>query len=247
MRPESEQSTIDIAEIEKSFPTPPKSNRGDRKTLPPLPPLAEIEKEAAGVAVVENVFKVLSPAGGGPEKELPLSFGISTAEPLEPLSKDESRPMTASTKRLSFTSIDPKRKLKYGTGKYAMVELSPQPSDDPNDPLVWTPCCLLVVVLDRVLISNSELAIMEEEPQLRCAVIHGGHRWRYENRARQCSQRPRATGGRFLHGCSRSNGGTIDDIGLGRDDEHDISKSLGQAAGLPSVYNTGIYWLCVEH
>ncbi|KAI3332396.1 hypothetical protein HD806DRAFT_193715 [Xylariaceae sp. AK1471] len=144
MRPESEQSTIDITEIEKSFPTPPKSIHGDRKTLPPLPPLAEIEKAAIEVVVLEDstipagsVSKVLSPARGGPEKELPLPFGISTAKPLRPLSKDESRPTTASTKRLSFTSIDPKRKLKYGTGKHAMVELSPQPSEDPNDPLNW--------------------------------------------------------------------------------------------------------------
>lgn len=27
--------------------------------------------------------------------------------------------------------------LKHGTGKYSHIVLSPQPSDDPNDPLNW--------------------------------------------------------------------------------------------------------------
>ncbi|KAI8628177.1 hypothetical protein F5Y19DRAFT_144357 [Xylariaceae sp. FL1651] len=143
-RPESEQSTIDIAQIEKSFPAPPKSSHGNRKTLPPLPPLAEIEKDAADAAApsdgsipINIGFKTLSPADGGPEKELPPPFGIVRSKPPRPISNDELRPMTASTKRLSFTSIDPKRNLKYGTGKYALIELSPQPSEDPNDPLNW--------------------------------------------------------------------------------------------------------------
>ncbi len=29
--------------------------------------------------------------------------------------------------------------LKHGTGKNSHIVLSPQPSDDPNDPLNWTP------------------------------------------------------------------------------------------------------------
>jgi len=143
-RPESEQSTVDIAQIEKSFPVPPKSSHSNRKTLPPLPPLAEIEKDAAEAAASANFSPIsrepepknLSPARGGPEKELPLPFGISVSHPPKPPPRDGPRPATASTKRLSFVSIDPKRTLKYGTGKHAMVELSPQPSEDPEDPLV---------------------------------------------------------------------------------------------------------------
>ncbi|GAP82711.1 putative major facilitator superfamily transporter [Rosellinia necatrix] len=142
-RPESEQSTIDIAQIEKSFPVPPRPKRGVRKSLPPLPPMAEIERDAAEAAASENktIMRVegsklardLSLARGNAGKGLPLSLGVSTAKPPRPLSKDEPRPTTAST----FTSIDPKRNLKYGTGKYARTELSPQPSEDPDDPLNW--------------------------------------------------------------------------------------------------------------
>ncbi|KAI0873566.1 hypothetical protein GGS24DRAFT_385303 [Hypoxylon argillaceum] len=145
-RPESEQSTIDIAQIEKSFPKPPKSSNGFRKTLPPLPPMAEIERDAAeamaseirkNTPTPEAGPKTLSPAVGGPEKGLPLPFGIPAMSSLRPPSLAEQRPTTASTRRMSFTSIDPKRNLKYGVGKYSTVELSPQPSEDPNDPLNW--------------------------------------------------------------------------------------------------------------
>ncbi|KAI0970633.1 hypothetical protein F4678DRAFT_435807 [Xylaria arbuscula] len=143
-RPESEQSTIDIAQIEKSFPSPPKSSYGFRKTLPPLPPMAEIEKEAADiVAQKEDIINAeTEPANSSRarsplDKELPLPFGISRTMSTRATSRDEPRPGTASTKRTSFISIDPKRTLKYGTGKNMMVELSPQPSDDPNDPLNW--------------------------------------------------------------------------------------------------------------
>ncbi|TRX99050.1 hypothetical protein FHL15_000392 [Xylaria flabelliformis] len=145
-RPESEQSTIDIAQIEKSFPVPPKSSHGIRKSLPPLPPMAEIERDAAEAAASQSKSnataagtdsKNLSPTTSKSEKASPLPFSVSTAKLIWSLQKDEPRPMTASTRRLSFTSIDPKRNLKYGVGKHGTVELSPQPSEDPNDPLNW--------------------------------------------------------------------------------------------------------------
>ncbi|KAK0391320.1 hypothetical protein NLU13_0821 [Sarocladium strictum] len=49
------------------------------------------------------------------------------------------RPMTKSTNRLSFSTMNSMRKrhIKFGTGKHAKVELIPQPSDDPDDPLNW--------------------------------------------------------------------------------------------------------------
>lgn len=43
------------------------------------------------------------------------------------------RPMTMST------SITTRNGIKYGSGKHVDVELIPQPSDDPNDPLVRIP------------------------------------------------------------------------------------------------------------
>ncbi|KAJ2980678.1 hypothetical protein NUW58_g6883 [Xylaria curta] len=150
MRPESDQSTLDITQIEKSFPTPPKKARNairkSLKSLPPLPPMAEIERAAAVLAALGSkaVSKALPTrtdskttpsARGVPEKDLTLAFDVT--KPPRPLSKDGPRPTTASTRRLSFVSIDPKRNLKYGTGKHAAIELSPQPSEDPNDPLNW--------------------------------------------------------------------------------------------------------------
>lgn len=48
------------------------------------------------------------------------------------------RPKTSSTKRLSFSSMgSSKRPIKYGRGRHARTELSPQPSDDDEDPLNW--------------------------------------------------------------------------------------------------------------
>lgn len=42
-----------------------------------------------------------------------------------------------STKRLSYGSISlSRRPIKYGQGKFKNIELVPQPSDDPDDPLV---------------------------------------------------------------------------------------------------------------
>ncbi|KAL7946116.1 MFS general substrate transporter [Trichoderma barbatum] len=49
------------------------------------------------------------------------------------------RPTTGSTKKASLTSISfrANKPIKYGTGKFSHVELVPQPSDDPLDPLNW--------------------------------------------------------------------------------------------------------------
>ncbi|KAM0457284.1 hypothetical protein ACHAO4_003082 [Trichoderma viride] len=49
------------------------------------------------------------------------------------------RPMTGSTKKPSLTSISwrPYKPTKYGSGRFSHVELVPQPSDDPQDPLNW--------------------------------------------------------------------------------------------------------------
>ncbi|KAK1706289.1 hypothetical protein CaCOL14_008358 [Colletotrichum acutatum] len=63
---------------------------------------------------------------------------MSFARPPPPPPKDEpARPMTSSTKRLSFSTTMSQRKIKYGTGRYSQTELSPQPNDDPEDPLNW--------------------------------------------------------------------------------------------------------------
>lgn len=146
-----EQSTVDIARVEKSYPARPKTSHGLRKPLPPLPPMAEFERDVAEAVALENntraaqrSSRILSVPRGGPGKELRLPLSIWTTKSPRLQSMVEQGPTTTtttstnSTKRISFTSIDPKRILKYGAGKYSMVELSPQPSEDPNDPLVRT-------------------------------------------------------------------------------------------------------------
>ncbi|KAH6685936.1 major facilitator superfamily domain-containing protein [Plectosphaerella plurivora] len=49
----------------------------------------------------------------------------------------EKRPATSSTRRLSRTSTKTGKTIKYAAGKHEGIELSPQPSDDENDPLNW--------------------------------------------------------------------------------------------------------------
>lgn len=63
-----------------------------------------------------------------PEKDDALSSSASSI-----------RPMTRSTNRLSFTTMYSMRtkNIKFGRGKNSKVELIPQPSDDPDDPLNW--------------------------------------------------------------------------------------------------------------
>lgn len=152
MRLGLEQSTVDIARVEKSFLARPKTSYGFRKPLPPLPPMAEFERDVAEAVALENrtraaktSSRIYSPARGGPWKELrlpPLSISSTKSPRLQSMvelgpTTTATTTTTTSTKRMSFTSIDPKRILKYGAGKYSTVELSPQPSEDPNDPLNW--------------------------------------------------------------------------------------------------------------
>ncbi|KAI0016879.1 hypothetical protein F4780DRAFT_634595 [Xylariomycetidae sp. FL0641] len=135
---------VEISQMEKSFQGPPHLSSNDRKTLPQLPTLDEVsstyENDKRSTVSANASNRTLTPAPGGPDKPLPLPFGITldpSGQPRPPTRDGVSRPMTASTKRLSLSSINEKRRIKYGTGKYAMVELSPQPSDDSEDPLNW--------------------------------------------------------------------------------------------------------------
>ncbi|KAI5861951.1 MFS general substrate transporter [Durotheca rogersii] len=56
--------------------------------------------------------------------------------PPPPISKDPPRPATAAT-TATASSMESKRAIKYGTGRHANTELSPQPSEKPEDPLNW--------------------------------------------------------------------------------------------------------------
>ncbi len=98
-----------------------------------------------------------------PAKEHTKTFP-SRPNPLRINPAEEARPMTSSSRRLSFSSMSTSRRpIKYGTGKYARVELVPQPSDDDDDPLVGDGCRELswgVPLAD--LTASPELADVEE-------------------------------------------------------------------------------------
>ncbi|KAI1635074.1 hypothetical protein F4809DRAFT_473698 [Biscogniauxia mediterranea] len=150
-RPESGDSTLEIAEVEKSFPAPPRSSPRSSprvsKTLPPLPPAIDTRNSGDGVPARDSprsptsTFRTYSPMPGiapGDVALPPFARPMTpTRAPRPPMPDDSPRPMTASTKRLSFSSAGVERGLKYGKGKHSGIELSPQPSDDPQDPLNW--------------------------------------------------------------------------------------------------------------
>ncbi|KAH7319891.1 major facilitator superfamily transporter [Stachybotrys elegans] len=77
--------------------------------------------------------------------------------PVPPKDEIYSRPTTGST----FKS---QRTIKYGVGKYSKVELVPQPSDDPNDPLNWAPwrkdLCLGSLLMMAGLIAGMKTAFI---------------------------------------------------------------------------------------
>ncbi|KAI1386079.1 MFS general substrate transporter [Hypoxylon trugodes] len=160
--PEPTTSSIEIFEIEKNVPAPlrpAKKAINLRKTLPPLPPptpLTESSPDSSDsseqnatidsnrATTTTSDLESLLTALGGNEKGVELSLGTPEMEerPPRPVSKDPFRPATAATTVTVATtataySYSSQRTIKYGTGKHANIELSPQPSEDPDDPLNW--------------------------------------------------------------------------------------------------------------
>ncbi|KAI2607155.1 MFS general substrate transporter [Hypoxylon fragiforme] len=142
---------------------PPKPPINNRKTLPPLPPpksplprIPESGEKSAGTSntdrepSISSAIESILTSLNDDEKydKLLLKLPEEPEErPPRPVSKDwpRSRPTTSATTATtattatasSFSSTLSKRTIKYGTGRYANVELSPQPSEDPEDPLNW--------------------------------------------------------------------------------------------------------------
>ena len=69
----------------------------------------------------------------------PPSIEIQPPTPRDavyPVISTGSRPLTISSSSLSIADVDKARRVKFAEGKHAAIELVPQPSDDPSDPLV---------------------------------------------------------------------------------------------------------------
>ena len=123
--------------------TRPGTSSSDASNRPlPLPP---------AIKTLADLSRPSSSASEPPNRPLPKPPMLAAMlRPQAPLSMNPpTRPGTAasnattqtrlvgSTKRLSFSSIaSGRRPIKYGQGKFEKVELNPQPSDDPDDPLV---------------------------------------------------------------------------------------------------------------
>ncbi|KAK4152153.1 major facilitator superfamily domain-containing protein [Chaetomidium leptoderma] len=75
-------------------------------------------------------FRIQAPLGMNPPTR-PGTAASQTSKPTPQLR------FPGSTKRFSWASMASKRPIKYAQGKYGRVELVPQPSDDPDDPLTW--------------------------------------------------------------------------------------------------------------
>ncbi|KAL2173439.1 uncharacterized protein P884DRAFT_295167 [Thermothelomyces heterothallicus CBS 202.75] len=130
------------------------------KDLPPMPPPTKLESLGATTGVPTSPYE--PPNRPLPPKPVKLSPTPTTPQPSRPPPSrpqvplgmnPPTRPGTAnswrsgstasslgfpiSTTPTSWTSGVSKRPLKYAQGRYGRVELVPQPSDDPGDPLNW--------------------------------------------------------------------------------------------------------------
>ena len=118
-------------ELELSEPAPVK--RRMSLVVPPSPIAKDDEKD--GEEPKKPPLILVPP----PKITDTVAVAPKRAKVFPTISRTESpRPMTSSSKRLSWNSISTskRRPIKYGTGKNSAVELVPQPSDDPEDPLV---------------------------------------------------------------------------------------------------------------
>ena len=118
-------------ELELSDPTPVK--RRMSLVVPPSPIAKDDEKEGEEP---KKPPPILVPP---PKRTATVAVVPMRSKAPPSISEtDSQRPMTSSSKRLSWSSISTskRRPIKYGSGKHAMTELVPQPSDDPEDPLV---------------------------------------------------------------------------------------------------------------
>lgn len=127
---------------------------GPRLSVPPTPPPKDIRLvQMTPVPHPQPLNTTPRPVTASSQaaksaRSLPLRAPLGMNPPTRPgtakteASRVEIAPTTqarivGSNKRLSWSSYGTsKRIIKYGRGKHSNVELNPQPSDDPEDPLV---------------------------------------------------------------------------------------------------------------
>ncbi|KAK1752179.1 MFS general substrate transporter [Echria macrotheca] len=107
------------------------------RPLPPRPPMSKMA-EPSRLAPIRPppAFRPQAPLAMNPPTR-PGTAASQGSEWKAPPPLPASR-MVGSSRRLSYGSIvSSRRPVKFGQGKFSHVELVPQPSDDPDDPLNW--------------------------------------------------------------------------------------------------------------
>ena len=131
--PASKTTSPITATALSAFPSKPRA-----ALLTTMPPTAKTAEKLSADSVQDTAATTTKTTTAG----VPTTF---TTPILKPVAVAV-RPVTASTKRLSFASLSSTRRpIKYGKGKHSRVELVPQPSDDGDDPLVRI--CLLFFII----------------------------------------------------------------------------------------------------
>ncbi|KAK4125609.1 MFS general substrate transporter [Parathielavia appendiculata] len=98
------------------------------RPLPPRPAMKPADSPKLSQPARPPPLKPQAPLGMNP----PTRPGTATSSQV---SGSTALRFPGSSKRLSWTSIT-RRPIKYGQGRYGRVELVPQPSDNPDDPLL---------------------------------------------------------------------------------------------------------------
>lgn len=146
---EEQIQTANASALGKSLEVPPTPPAKEMTLPPPTRPLP---------LQLKTITRPASSASEAPNRPVPAIPSLKPLSLRAPLAMNPpTRPGTANTeaskvrfsaatvpsrilgsnKRLSWSSIETsKRQIKYGKGKFSLVELNPQPSDDPDDPLV---------------------------------------------------------------------------------------------------------------
>lgn len=164
--------------------TPPPPNR-------PLPPTPRPKKGTAHSQSGSISSTFSSPRSPPPTRPPPLKsqaslYTISPTRPETASSLGKKAGHSRLHTQSSWTSLaSTTRTIKYGRGKHSGVELVPQPSDDPEDPLVSS-YAFLPLTMQVHKLTFSELAPLAEGVQLLCSAADGSFNWSYEDSLHQC-------------------------------------------------------------
>lgn len=158
-------------------------------------------------------------------------------------------PAGSSTRKGSAESWSTHKQVKYGRGKYADVELMPQPSEDPEDPLVRLPYYLHFPNPPRrqtTYTCNAELAAKSQRSQSPLIARHGRPCRRHENRFPRNQRHHSRSIQCIIHRRHSPHRSAADSIRHKRACWLRCRESLGKTAGISSGYTRHAYRMHME-